>query len=96
MLKKNFFYKKKTKKQTNKQKSYYQDNIHINMFTLVKSPSHPVAFSFPSKLAFMVEIIMIIIIIIIIKIIIIIIIVLMYKSLLPVFIFSKFLEEMIN
>ena len=94
MLKKNFFYKKKTKKQTNKQKSYYQDNIHINMFTLVKSPSHPVAFSFPSKLAFMVEIIMIIIIII--KIIIIIIIVLMYKSLLPVFIFSKFLEEMIN
>ena len=93
MLKINFFYKKKTKKQTNKQKSYYQDNIHINMFTLVKSPSHPVAFSFPSKLAFMVEIIMIIIIII--KIIIIII-VLMYKSLLSVFIFSKFLEEMIN
>ena len=87
MLKKNFFYKKKTKKQTNKQKSYYQDNIHINMFTLVKSPSHPVAFSFPSKLAFMVEIIMIIIIIIIVR---------MYKSLLPVFIFSKFLEEMIN
>ena len=39
--------------------------MHINMSTLllVKPPSYPVAFSFSSKIAFMVEIIIIIIII---------------------------------
>ena len=29
-----FFTRKRPKNQTNKQKGYYQDNMHINMFTL--------------------------------------------------------------
>ena len=33
-LKNIFFFKKTTKKQTNKEKSYYKDNMHINMLTL--------------------------------------------------------------
>ena len=59
--------KKKKKRTKNKQtKSYYKDNRHINISTvvlLVKPPSHPVAFSFSSKIVFMVEIIIIMIII---------------------------------
>ena len=59
LKKKNFLQENDQKnKQTNKQKSYYKDNMHINMFTvlLVKPPSHPVDFSFLSKIAFMEEI----------------------------------------
>ena len=89
--KNNFFTRNRPKNQTNKQTKYYQDNMDINMFTvsLLKPPSHPVAFSLSSKTGFMVEIIITIIIMIMI-------IVMMYKILAPVFIFSEFLEEMIN
>ena len=34
ILNSKFFFKKTTKKQTNKQKSYYKDKMHINMFAL--------------------------------------------------------------
>ena len=69
---------------------------HIHTVLLVKLPSHPTAFSFSSKISFMVEIMIIIIITIIIIIIIIMIIVIMYKSLAPVFMFSRRDDQLIS
>ena len=58
---KKIFYKKTTKKTKKQTKTYYKENMHITCPHLHITTSHPVGFSFSSKIAFMVGIMIIII-----------------------------------